>query len=273
LLALPLAALALLGCSDDPAPQPVSIAAVTATPDATSTPRSAAQPSGTPTPSPVVTAGDGTTAAAEGISFALPASLPRIDGVVESATQAADGAIAVSWLVAAAPAQVVSALAETVAEQMTLLLDERGGGGGLIVFASDSLAGHYLVTDADGDARVELRLDPPLSGAAAATPAQPLPVGFPSEKVPLFPGATVVSGSAEELTARSTRFVVTFETDRAAVDVVGYYRDLFASIGWTTVVRGLEPDASGGAGVSSLTVIAGATTRGVLLLDWTASSP
>jgi hypothetical protein len=164
-------------------------------------------------------------------------------------------------------------LAEAIAASMTVLLDERGSGGGLFVFEGDSLAGHYLVTSAGGDARVELRLDAPRPPAVAAALDQPLPVGYPAEVVASFPGAIAFSGSAEALTGRSTRFVVTMETERAAVDVLGYYADLFASLGWETVVRGLELDASGAAGVASLTVISRPRTRAVLLLDWTAVRP
>jgi hypothetical protein len=233
------------------------------------TPRPIVQP--TPTPSPVVVAGDGTATATEGVS--LPSLLPQIDGVVESATQADDGSIVVNWLVEAPPTEVVSALAEAIAASMTVLLDERGSGGGLIVFEGDALAGHYFVTSVDGDARIELRLDAPRSPSVAAALAQPLPVGYPVEAVPRFPGATVVSGSAEALTERSTRFVVTMETERAAVDVLGYFSDLFASLGWGSTVRGLELDASGAAGVASLTVLSGPLTRAVLLLDWTAARP
>ena len=90
--------------------------------------------------------------------------------------------------------------------------------------------------------------------------------------MPVFPGATVVSGSSEALTAQSTRFVLTLETERPPLDVLGFYRDLFASIGWETVVRELELDASGAGGALTLTVTPGSRTRAVLRLDWTAAS-
>lgn len=272
LLASPVIALVLIACTGDPAPVPVAPPAVTATAAAQSAAEAVAQSAKeTATPSPVVVAGDGAaTGTATGEGLALPSLLPLIDGVVESATEAIDGSIAVSWLVEASPGEVVEALAGALAARMTVLLDERGSGGGLIVFEGGSLAGHYLVTDAGGDARVELRLDAPPAPPMAAAFAQPLPVGYPAEDVPVFPGATVVSGSSEALTARSTRFVVTIETQRPPIDVLGFYRDLFASIGWETVVRELELDASGAGGVLSLTVIPGSRTRAVLLLDWTA---
>jgi hypothetical protein len=171
-------ALALFACSGDPAPVQIVAPDVAATPTAEATPQPAVQPAGTPTPSPVIVAGDGAaTATTGGGGVSLPSLLPRIDGAVQSATQAADGSIVVSWLVDAPPAEVVSALAEVLAASMTVLLDERGSGGGLIVFEADSLAGHYLVTSAGGDARVELRLDAPRPPAVAAALAQPLPVG------------------------------------------------------------------------------------------------
>ncbi|MEE8337028.1 MAG: hypothetical protein V3R95_03110 [Dehalococcoidia bacterium] len=257
-----MAAVALIACSGDAAP--VQLAAPAATASAAAPAQSAApSATATATPAPVIVDGE---------SLSLPPSLPRIDGVVQSATLAVDGSIAVSWLVDASPGAVVAAIAEAVAARLTLLLDERGSGGGLVVFEGLSVAGHYLVTAAGGDARVELRLDAPPPPATAAALAQPLPVGYPAAAVPVFPGATVVSGSSEALTAQSTRFVLTLETERPPLDVLGFYRDLFESFGWETVVRELELDASGAGGALTLTVTPGARTRAVLRLEWTASS-
>ncbi len=199
---------------------------------------------------------------------ALPPELPRIQGEVEAASRDRDGAITVTWLVSAAPDEVVAALADAIAASLDLLLDERAPGGGVLAFEGAAVAGHYLVTTAGSETRVELRLDPPPPAAVSPPVAVDLPDGYPGDAVPIFPGATVVSVSTQALDDGRVRYVLVFVTARQPVELLGFYRDLLATAGWLVFVREADLDASAARGAVSLTVTAGALTEAVLLVDW-----
>jgi hypothetical protein len=265
-------AMTIAACSDDPVPAELdadrpSPPAATATAATAATSRPATE-TPSPTATPVVTAAspDSTPESAGG-EVALPPGLPRVDGEIETAVRGPDGAIAVTWAVSAPPGEVVAALADAIAEGFELLLDERAPGGGVIAFGG-ALAGHYLVTAVDGETRVELRLDPPPAPSATPTVAVTLPDGYPDGTTPVFPGATVVAATSEPLDGARVHYIVTFETARQPVEVIGFYRDLLAADGWDVSAQDGGLEASEARGTASLTVNAGAPTRGVLRLDW-----
>ena len=261
-LALVTAALALAGCFGNDAPQGTpSSSTPTVTSTAVVVPAEPAQMAATPV--------------ALGGSVRLPARLPRIHGDVESAARAQDGSVAVVWVVTAPASEVMDAIADAITVAgFTLELDDRAasGSGGVLAFDGPSLneeriAGHYLVTSSATDTRVELRLDPPRPVATSEPRAVPLPSGYPSDDVPIYHGATVVSARASERSDGGTRFLVTFETPRQPVEVLGFYRDLLFVAGWELVARPTDLDGAGPGGSISLTVVAGPRTRAVLLLE------
>lgn len=250
-----LAAALLAGCFGDDSP---ADATATAPPEA-----------GDPPPAIVAPARpDALTTQPPAGAITLPPLLPRIEGDVESATRSPDGSIAVIWLVPAQPGAVVDLLAGAVAATLTVLLDERTATGGVLAFAGEAATGHYLVTPSESGTRVELRLDPPPLPAAQPSSEAPLPDSFPVERVPIFPGATVVSAIAAELPGGGTRFVVSLETARQPVEVLGFYRDVLTVAGWSLSTREMDLDGTSPDGVISLTATAGARTRVVLLLEW-----
>ena len=254
----------LAACSDDPAPAELG-AGRSSPPVATGTVATAA-PSRPATPV-VAAASPGATPESANAEVVLPPGLPRIEGEIEAAVRGPDGAIAVTWAVSAPPGEVVAALADAIAEGFELRLDERAPGGGVLAFGG-ALAGHYLVTAARGETRVELRLDPPPPEPASPAAAVPLPEGYPDAAVPPFPAASVVSVVSEPLDGGRLRYIVTFETSRQPVEVLGFYRDLLVADGWDVSVREAGLDGSGARGAVSLTVAAGARTSAVLKLEW-----
>ncbi len=228
---------------------------------------------------PVEPAQTPATPAALSEAVRLPAGLPRIQGDVESAVRAQDGSLSVVWVATAPASEVMDSIAHAITEAgFTLALDDRAasGMGGVLAFDGPSsngerTAGHYLVTSSATDTRVELRLDPPQPVATSDPRAVPLPSGYPSDDVPIYPGAIVVSARASERPDGGTRFVVTFETPRQPVEVLGFYRDLLFAAGWELVASSTDLDGASPGGSISLTVVAGARTRAVLLLETLAS--
>ncbi len=260
------AALVLAGCLGDEAPvEPLPSLSPSPAPPVTSTAVVVPVEPAQATATPVALSG----------SVRLPAGLPRVQGEVESAARAQDGSLAVVWVSTAPASEVMDAIADAItAAGFTLELDDRAasGRGGVLAFDGPSpneerIAGHYLVTSSATDTRVELRLDPPRPLATSEPRAVPLPSGYPSDDVPIYPGAVVVSARASERPDGGTRFVVTFETPRQPVEVLGFYRDLLFVAGWELVTGSTDLAGAGPGGSISLTVVAGPQTRAVLLLE------
>lgn len=223
------------------------------------------------TASPASTVAAGTAVSAVVAPSNLPSELPRIAGRVESAVEAEDGALAVVWAVDAPPGEIVEALAQALAAaRLDRVLDERNAGGGILGFEGARLSGHYLVTSHEEQTRVELRLDPPPPPAAAPATAVPLPDGYPEDLLPVYPGAVVTSARAEQRPGGGTRFTVTLQTERHAVEVLGFYRDLLTVDGWLLSARedgarGLE--AGGPRGSLSIVASEGPRAAAMVVLD------
>jgi len=184
------------------------------------------------TPAPTLEASSTGTAVAD----PLPQLTTGLGEALATETSA-DGGVVMRWRVDAPSAEgVASDLAARVAgiAGLTLTATEVTERGGIIAFEGVR-SGHYLVTRSTGRGTpVELRLDPlPGPIAPPAGTAVPLPGAFPVVEVPIFPGAVVVAAKQTNLGDGLVRFDLTIESERASIEVLGYYADLFRAANWT----------------------------------------
>jgi hypothetical protein len=153
-----------------------------------------------------------------------------------SREEAADGALVVRWVVDGPSAEgVASDLADRVGgiPGLTLTATELTERGSVIAFEGVR-SGHYLVTRSTGQGTpVELRLDPIAdSDDPPEATAVAMPDDFPAAEVPIFPDATIVGAERTDLGDGLVRFDLILESERAPLEVLGYYADLFGAAGW-----------------------------------------
>jgi hypothetical protein len=176
---------------------------------------------------------------ADGVS---PAETSSIDALTEplgapgSSEERADGSMAWRWLVPVSSAErVAEDLAARIEDspEFALTAVEITSRGAIVAFAGER-SGHFLVTrSTEQGTPVELVVDAPVAEMPAPTSVSvPLPEGYPADVLPVFPGATITSAEADMLDGTTRRFALELETDRAAVEVLGFYADVLTADGW-----------------------------------------
>ena len=160
-------------------------------------------------------------------------------GTPDSIEERLDGSVLLHWLVPVSSAErVAEDLVASFAANPTFIptATQITSRGAVLAFSGER-SGHFLVArSTEQGTRVELTLEPPEAAVVPTGTAVALPAGYPVDVLPLFPGATVTSGGVNTLDEGGRRFELELQSDRAAVEVLGFYADLLEADGWTVTL-------------------------------------